>query len=502
MFEHNNVKTKQFCETSSFFELDNTRNEAILRDFFIFRSSRHQKRKNSARLPSKMESWVQSWQPRTNAFCDFCSPPVSSTAPATENWCQVIRSAAPVTQNHLSKPAHLILQNATPLRKSAPWPPNISHEHVFCTAPATRNASLQILFKCPCLPSFLEMLQNPHVLLTFEEVHNPWRLPRETTSELQKWSEAEVLFCTFWTSKGASCHNGMHFFDISTAKSGPHLVCFVHFDLEMWGPTLRCFVHFHFEMCFAPQPRALFRHRNFQKRSETQVFCAFDLQMCFAPQRRAIFHLSSGQLAPHPPLASLLFDPPEPQISGKTQRFATFLPFLASASSFFLTLSLLLFFLLIFLFSPALLFICPYCRKFDFIYCLMQVQCLSPQTPASVAMCFQKKSCPVPFRQPTETNTLACNELRMLLCIAPSEKTNAKKPDRKRQTKGGGRNLVTQTMCLYCLMQVQCLSPQTPASVAMCFQEKCCPMPFLQSTDTTKHRMQPRQQNKNKGFQY
>jgi hypothetical protein len=24
--------------------------------------------------------------------------------------------------------------------------------------------------------------------------------------------------------------------------------------------------------------------------------------MCFAPQRRAIFHLSSGQLAPHPPL--------------------------------------------------------------------------------------------------------------------------------------------------------------------------------------------------------
>ena len=35
----------------------------------------------------------------------------------------------------------------------------------------------------------------------------------------------------------------MHFFDISTAKSGPELVCFVHFDLEM---------------CFAPQRRALF----------------------------------------------------------------------------------------------------------------------------------------------------------------------------------------------------------------------------------------------------
>ena len=38
----------------------------------------------------------------------------------------------------------------------------------------------------PCLPSFLEMLQNPHVLVTFDKVHNPLRLPRETTSELPK----------------------------------------------------------------------------------------------------------------------------------------------------------------------------------------------------------------------------------------------------------------------------------------------------------------------------
>ena len=32
--------------------------------------------------------------------------------------------------------------------------------------------------------------------------------------------------------------------------------------------TCVCFVHFDFEMCFAPQRRALFRHRNFQKCSE------------------------------------------------------------------------------------------------------------------------------------------------------------------------------------------------------------------------------------------
>ena len=54
----------------------------------------------------------------------------------------------------------------------------------------------------------------------------------------------------------------VHFFHISTSKSGPKLVCFVHF---------------HLEMCFAPQRRALFRHRNFQKWSEAGVFCTFSL---------------------------------------------------------------------------------------------------------------------------------------------------------------------------------------------------------------------------------
>jgi len=37
-------KTKQFCETSSIFEVGNIKNEAILRDFLNFRSWQHQKR--------------------------------------------------------------------------------------------------------------------------------------------------------------------------------------------------------------------------------------------------------------------------------------------------------------------------------------------------------------------------------------------------------------------------------------------------------------------------
>ena len=79
------LKTKLFCEASSVFELDNIKNAAVLRDLlifwtwqrrkkkqFCFLSWQHQKRSNSARRPSKMESWVQSWRPRTNAFCDSC----------------------------------------------------------------------------------------------------------------------------------------------------------------------------------------------------------------------------------------------------------------------------------------------------------------------------------------------------------------------------------------------------------------------------------------------
>ena len=48
--------------------------------------------------------------------------------------------------------------------------------------------------------------------------------------------------------------------DIWTSKSGPRPSVFNTFDLEM---------------CFAPQRRALFRHRNFQKWSGIGVFCTF-----------------------------------------------------------------------------------------------------------------------------------------------------------------------------------------------------------------------------------
>ena len=81
-----------------------------------------------------------------------------------------------------------------------------------------------------------------------------------STSQRPKVVRTPSVLCIL-TSKCASRHNGVHFFDISTSKSAPTMVCFVHFDFEM----------------------------------------------CLAPQWRAIVHLSSGQLAPHPPLYRAYF---------------------------------------------------------------------------------------------------------------------------------------------------------------------------------------------------
>ena len=232
---------------------------------------------------------------------------------------------------------------------------------------------MQILFKCPTPAIVFGNAAKPSRFAHFlSRVHNPLRLPRGMTSNRPKVVRTPGVF-NILTSKCASPHNGVvrtwcvlyiftwkclcfapqrrALFRHRNFQSGLNLVCFVPFDLEMWlRATTACtfstsqlpkvvrtwcgFVHFDFEMCFAPQPRALFRHRNFQKWSKKWCvlfiftskcasrhngvhffdittsksgpnlvcFVPFDLEMCVAPQRRALVHLSSGQMAPHPPL--------------------------------------------------------------------------------------------------------------------------------------------------------------------------------------------------------
>ena len=79
-----------------------------------------------------------------------------------------------------------------------------------------------------------------------------------STSQLPKVVR-DSQFLTFWTLKYASRHNGVHFFNISTSKSGPRQSVFN-------------FNTFDFEMCFVPLRRDLFGHLNFQKWSETVRF--------------------------------------------------------------------------------------------------------------------------------------------------------------------------------------------------------------------------------------
>ena len=135
----------------------------------------------------------------------------------------------------------------------------------------------------------MKLLEKPQVLLTFDQVHNPLRLPRKTTSERPKVFRTPQSFALL-TSKCASRHNCVHFFDMSTSKvfrdrqlltlltlkcaSRHHGVHFFDISTSKSAPTLRCFAHFDLEMCFAPQRRALFRHLNLQKCSEREVFLA------------------------------------------------------------------------------------------------------------------------------------------------------------------------------------------------------------------------------------
>ena len=160
-----------------------------------------------------------------------------------------------------------------------------------------------------------------------------------STSQLPKVVRSWCALCIL-TWKCASRHNRVHFFDISTSKS---------------GPTLRCFVHFDFEMCFAPQRRALFRHLNFQKCSDHGVFCTFSLRNLLRATTTCNFSSLIWPAGSAPAaLASLLFDPPEPQIIGKNTVFRDFPTFSRICIFFLLTLSLLIFSLLIFLFSLPL----------------------------------------------------------------------------------------------------------------------------------------------------
>ena len=303
-------KTKRIFETSSIFEVDNIKNEAIVQGFLqkwkVECSADGLVPMRFAIFPPHLSKVLRLPRKSDARSCEALHLSRKIIFPKLKIWCSKMQSL-------LISPMNMCLALRLP-----------------CKMHPCRSSS-----NVSRLPSFLEMRQNPHVLLPFDKVHNPWRLPRNTTSDRPKIFLTRQFF-TLLTSKCALRHNGVHFSDISTSKSAPNLVCFVHF---------------HFKICFAPQRRALFRHLNFKKCSEPGVLWIehFDFEMCFAPQRCALFRHLNFKKCSEPgvfcafwlgnllrattacnfssliwpdgsapaALASLLFDPPELQIIGK-----------------------------------------------------------------------------------------------------------------------------------------------------------------------------------------
>ena len=193
---------------------------------------------------------------------------------------------------------------------------------------------------------------------------------------LQKWRE-HVVFCTFWlrnvlrattactfstsqlpkvvrewcvlyilTSKCASRHNGVHFFDIATSKSGPELRC-VLYILTSKCASRHNGVHF-FDTSTSksgPNPQFLthFTSKCASRHNGVQLF---------------ISHLPRS-------LRTRRFSEPTFQPSGATKPrkntvFRDFPTFSRTCIFFLLIFSLLT------LLPADCFFISPYCRKFDF----------------------------------------------------------------------------------------------------------------------------------------
>ena len=211
---------------------------------------------------------------------------------------------------------------------------------------------------------------------------------------VQKWCKNHV-FCTFWLTNVLRATAAWHFwtshlqkvvrtrqfFNIFTRKyaSRHSGVPFFHIGTSKMAPPMQCFVHFHLQMCFSPQPRAIFEHRNFQNSSANVVFCAFWLANVLFATAACHFSPVRGTATSAPAaLASLLFEHQGPRFIEKTQRFATSLTFfahvelLASDSTRMLIFLLVTWLMLIFLLLTWLL-----CDSAFQLYILSEVRLLN-----------------------------------------------------------------------------------------------------------------------------
>ena len=194
-----------------------------------------------------------------------------------------------------------MLQNATPLlgNQRADLLTSLMNMSLVLCLP--REISFQILFKCPTAAIVFGNATKPSrffSLLTRCTI--PCACDAKRHLNVQKWSES-VVFLTFWLRNVLRATTACTF---STSQ----LRKVVWTWCALYILTSKCASRHNCAQFFISHPASWLRTRRF----------------------------------------SLLFDPPEPQIIGKIQCFATFLSFRAPGSSFFWDFLFLIFFLVLF----------------------------------------------------------------------------------------------------------------------------------------------------------
>ena len=213
-------KTKPFCETSFKIETLKLKNKAFLRDFL---QNWHVDETLDRRIPIR--------------FSDFASPVTA-------------------TRNDHCKVTHPWHEICNPSTDSASKASNIDSTKREITAPATRNASFQTLFKSTTPANVFATLTNSCACHVFCNVAKSLRLPRETHFQRQKTSRAPGVL-TILTSKSLSRAGVVQFWRSSTSKSPPK-------------PS--SFNDFHCPIALARRRGANFVDVNFQKCSEHASF--------------------------------------------------------------------------------------------------------------------------------------------------------------------------------------------------------------------------------------
>ena len=320
-------KTKQFCETSSIFQVDNIKNEAILRDFlqkwkfecradglvpmrfaiFPLHLSKVPRlpRKSDARsyevlhlsrkiILANLKIWCSKIQPFSGNRC-----PDLRTAPWWTCLLYCACHAKDILPDPLPTPA-IVFGNATK-------PSRFAHFLTRCTIPCACQAKRHLNVQTRSEPvSFLHFWLRNVLRATTAYTFSTSQLLRVLRDRQDFW-----LWNVLWVTTACA---------FST--------CQLPKTVRHW-----CVLYILTSKCASPQRCALFRHRNFQKCSDVGVLCTFWLGNVL---RATTACTLSSLIWPHgsapAALASLLFDPPEPQIIGKTQGFATFFLFHVPAS--------------------------------------------------------------------------------------------------------------------------------------------------------------------------